>query len=626
MKIDDDLKARIKDLPCSQVIGLYLPVVQKGRGKACRCPFHDDNDPSLMINDDKGMWRCWVDDIGGDAIGFVQRYLNVNFPEALEDICRKLGWNFDDYIKKDKQADPKYDMARKLLTKTTQLYRRIATTTNCAPFEEFLKKRGISNEHAELFGLGFAPGNNVLFSYLDSIRNESERNFALKIALEIGLIKQGQHNQYDTFRNRIVFPIWDQFGQVIGFTARRIDDSQESKGPKYLNSSDSFIFNKSNLLYGFHLAKNAMRERGALLVEGNMDQLSLFTKGFENSVAIQGVALGDQSLKRLITVTKNIYLGLDNDPAGLKAQKRIQEQFLHEGVLTKTVSFAPHKDADDFLAAEGRLALQKRIDEAPITLDLLLSELVPAEVPTLTDRKIEILEQGFALVAPLKSGLAAIERLVNLAKSLGLGADSAQISKSYEEFLKNDKTPTPRPQAALASPVSSPEVARPRKVELPKPQVTKIERFILQEIVQHPELLTYDKTLELLDFCENDGVKNYISRLKDEFYEISDSGYETLIRDVMNTEEFPLEIREAAMAGLFKYRVTELDRKMVERMLFDLDKNLQIKKCEQEILEIKEKHKNVNSEEESQQLMARLNEIQRKRDQIKRLKPNTRET
>lgn len=623
MKIDDDLKARIKDLPCSQVIGLYLPVVQKSRSKACRCPFHDDNDPSLMINDDKGMWRCWVDDIGGDAIGFVQRYLNVNFPEALEDICRKLGWNFDDYLKKDKKADPKYDMAKKLLTKTTQLYRKIATATNCAPYEEFLKKRGISPEHAELFGLGFAPGNNVLFSYLDSIRDQSERAFALKIALEIGLIKQGERNQYDTFRNRIVFPIWDQFGQVIGFTARTIDDS---KGPKYLNSSESFIFNKSNLLYGFHLAKNAMRERGALLVEGNMDQLSLFTKGFENSIAIQGVALGEQSLKRLITVTKNIYLGLDNDQAGRIAQKRIQEQFLHEGILTKTVSFAPHKDADDFLSAEGRLALQKRIDEAPITLDLLLSELVPEEIPTLTDRKIEILEQGFALVAPLKMSLAATERLVSLAKSLGLGADSGQIGKSYEDFLKHEKAPAPRAPAPETRSLAGAEVPTPHKVVLPKPGVSKTERFILQEIVQHPELLTYDKTLELLDFCESDGVKNYISRLKDEFYEISDSGYETLIRDVMNTEEFPLEIREAAMAGLFKYRVTELDRKMVERMLFDLNKNLQIKKCEQEILEIKEKHKNVNSEEESQQLMARLNEIQRKRDQIKRLKPNTRET
>lgn len=623
MKIDDDLKARIKDLPCSQVIGLYLPVVPKGRGKACRCPFHDDNDPSLMINDDKGMWRCWVDDIGGDAIGFVQRYLNVNFPEALEDICRKLGWNFDDYLKKDKKADPKYDMAKKLLTKTTQLYRKIATATNCAPYEEFLKKRGISPEHAELFGLGFAPGNNVLFSYLDSIRDTSERAFALKIALEIGLIKQGERNQYDTFRNRIVFPIWDQFGQVIGFTARTIDDS---KGPKYLNSSESFIFNKSNLLYGFHLAKNAMRERGALLVEGNMDQLSLFTKGFENSIAIQGVALGEQSLKRLITVTKNIYLGLDNDQAGRIAQKRIQEQFLHEGILTKTVSFAPHKDADDFLGAEGRLALQKRIDEAPITLDVLLSELIPEEIPSLTDRKIEILEQGYAVVAPLKSSLSATERLVNLAKSLGLGADSGQISKSYEEFLKNDKTPAPRAPSAQAQANAPQEAPVPRKVALPKAGISKIERFILQEMVQHPELLTYDKTLELLDFCESDEVKNYISRLKDEFYEISDSGYETLIRDVMNTEEFPLEIREAAMAGLFKYRVTELDRKMVERMLFDLKKGLQIKECEQEILAIKEKHRNVNSEEESQLLMARLTEVQRKRDQIKRLKPNTRET
>lgn len=622
--INEDLKTRIKDLPCSQVIGLYLPLVQKGRTMACRCPFHDDNDPSLMINDDKGMWRCWVDDIGGDAISFVQRYLgNVGFPDALEDICRRLGWNFDDFVvKKDVKADPKFDMARKLLSKTSQLYRKIATERNCVPYQEFIKKRGISEEHAALFGLGFAPGGNVLLSYFESIPNQTEREFALKIALEIGLIKE-RDNLYDTFRSRIVFPIWDQFGQVIGFTARTIDDS---KGPKYLNSSDSFIFNKSNLLYGFHLAKNAMRERGALLVEGNMDQLSLFTKGFENTIAVMGVALGDQSLKRLVALTKNIYLGLDNDPAGKIAEKRIQEQFLREGVLTKSITYAPHKDGDDFLIAEGKLALQKRIDEAPTTLDLLLGELIPSPVPTLTDRKIEILHKGFALVAPLKVNLQATERLVGLAKRLGLGVDAAQITKSYEEFLKGMPVYRSAPAARETKPVKENKPTEVKQVPLPKPTMPKVERFLLQEIVQHPELLTYDKTLELLDFCESDEVKLYISRLRDEFYEISDSGYEALIRDVLNSEEFALEIREAAIAGLFKYRPTELDKKTVTRMVFDLKKRLQLEKLQAQRNEILKEHESALSEEQSHQLMARLMEVDKELDQVKRLKPNSRET
>lgn len=621
--INDDLKARIKDLPCSQVIGLYLPIVQKGRNMACRCPFHDDNDPSLMINDDKGMWRCWVDDIGGDAISFVQRYLkNASFPEALEDICRRLGWNFDDFVTKEVKVDPKVEMARKLLSKTSQLYRKIATETNCTPYQDFLKKRGISEEHAATYQLGFAPQGNVLLSYFESIPSESERDFALKIALDIGLLKKSE-NLYDTFRGRIVFPIWDQFGHVIGFTARTIDDN---KGPKYLNSSGSFIFNKKELLYGFHLAKNTMRERGALIVEGNMDQLSLFTKGFENSVAVMGVALGDQSLKRLTTLTKNIYLGLDNDSAGKAAEKRMMEQFLREGILTRSVSYAPHKDGDDFLVSEGTLALQKVIDEAPTTLDNLLSEIIPSPIPSLTDRKIEILQKGFALVAPLKVTLQATERLVELAKRLGLGVDAAQITKSYEEFLKGMPTARAPVPSREVAPVKESKLEEAHQVPLPTPSMPKVERFLLQEIVQHPELLTYEKTLELLDFCESDGVKLYISRLRDEFYEISDSGYEALIRDVLNSEEFALEIREAAIAGLFKYRPTELDKKTATRMLFDLKKRLQLEKLQAKRSEILKEHESAISEEQSHQLMARLMEIDKELNQVKRLKPNSRET
>lgn len=622
--INDDLKARIKDLPCSQVIGLYLPIVQKGRNMACRCPFHDDNDPSLMINDDKGMWRCWVDDIGGDAISFVQRYLkNASFPEALEDICRRLGWNFDDFVTKEVKVDPKVEMARKLLSKTSQLYRKIATETNCIPYQDFLKKRGISEEDAALYQLGFAPQGNVLLSYIESIPSETEREFALKVALEIGLIKQSE-NLYDTFRSRIVFPIWDHFGHVIGFTARTIHDTKDFK---YLNSSASFIFNKKNILYGFHFAKNAMRERGALIVEGNMDQLSLFTKGFENSVAVMGTSgISEQSLSRLTALTKNIYLGLDNDKAGKSAERRLMDFFLSQGILTKSVSYAPHKDADDFLAAESPLALQKAIDEAPTTLDVLLTELIPSPVPSLTDRKIEILQKGFALVAPLKVTLQATERLVELAKRLGLGVDAAQITKSYEEFLKGIPALRVTPPTREVTPVKESKLAQVHPVSLPIPSMPKVERFLLQEIVQHPELLTYEKTLELLDFCESDGVKLYISRLRDEFYEISDSGYEALIRDVLNSEEFALEIREAAIAGLFKYRPTELDKKTATRMLFDLRKRLQLEKLQAKRSEILKEHESAISEEQSHQLMARLMEIDKELNQVKRLKPNARET
>lgn len=174
----DELKSRIKDVPVSEILSRYVHVVKKGTQTQAVCPFHDDHDPSLTINDQRGMWFCFVDNMGGDAIRFVMLYRKLEFLDALKDICDKLGWNFNDYHQ-EKKASPKVEMGKKLLTNGMKLFKKIAETGQYQPFQDFLKNRGLSEEIAKNYQLGYAPNGTVFFDYISSIKNEKERNFAI---------------------------------------------------------------------------------------------------------------------------------------------------------------------------------------------------------------------------------------------------------------------------------------------------------------------------------------------------------------------------------------------------------------------------------------------------------------
>jgi DNA primase len=555
--------------------------------------------------------------MGGDGIKFVQLYRNLEFMDALRDICDKLGWNFDDYHQ-ERKASPKIEMGKKLLSTASKLYRKVAETGKYPAFNDFLEKRGLSQENAKTYQLGYAPDTRALFDYLCSIKEEKDRNFALQVAEEVGLIKKssyGEKSHYDTFRDRIMFPIWDQFGQVIGFTSRATSDEQK---PKYLNSLDSFLFNKKNLLYGLHLAKSIVRQKDSvLIVEGNMDQVALFKNGFENSVAIMGVALGDNSLIKVLSMTKNVMLSLDNDQAGWKAGTRINAQFMDQGVTPLFLDMGEYKDPDEYLIGEGPVAMQKLIDEAKPFIDVEIEKLMPEPMPSLSERKLDILQEVFKVISPLKNTLSATERAVTWAKRLGLQSDSASIIKSYTDFLAgNQKTkvmPTPTVESDQLLEVG--ELDR-EKVEISR-KLTTVETSLLQELVQHPELLLNDEITELLDFVGNVDVKGYILKLKDLMYEIDESEYPSVVSTLMNQENLSAEITAVAGGALYKYRETSLNEKVALQMILDIKKRLQVQQLKEEKDSLKIKQAQAQTQEEQQIILTKLLEVDKKISQVR---------
>lgn len=629
----DELKIKIKEeIPISSVIGNYLSIKKSGSSLISLCPFHSDSKPSMHVNDNKKIFKCFACDAAGDAIGFVMKYRNLDFVDALKEICQKQGINFDSY-QEDKKTNPKLEMAKKILSKTAQLYRKTAATHKFSSYDDFIKKRGLNEEIATTYNLGFAPSKNSLCDYLNSIPNEKEKKIALSVALELGIIKKDRNNSeshYDTFRDRIIFPIWDQTGQVIGFTSRAIRDDQKAK---YMNSVDSFIFNKKNILYGFHLAKNAIREKDAvILVEGNMDQIALFNNGFHHTVAVMGIALGASSLERLLGLTKNIYLALDSDSAGFTAMDRINRQLAEKGVVAKYLEFSPQKDPDEFLQVQGALALQKKIDYAIPAFDVLLNKIIPEKLPEVLDRKLEILNRAFLMVSPLKTHLAASERVVSLAKRLGLKAEPAQIVKNYEEFLKKIEEKENafarfRPQLKIDNShenhdeinahdpgMSAAEILEPdlqnKSPTIPRITLSKIEKLLVQELVQLPALFSEEKTLELLDLVSSDEVKKYIGKIRRVVLEIDESEYSSVISNLTSNLEYSPELQEAVSSALFKYKIRELDLKTKRKILHDLKTKLQMELLKNKKEEIKKLQRTCESENEMTNLLKNLSEVE----------------
>ncbi len=568
----EELKDRIKESPVSTVIGHYITLNKRGATLEAICPFHSDTKPSLKVNDTKGMYKCFACGAGGDAITFVKEYKKVEFVDALREIAGILGFPFEEL--KEKKKNPKVEMAFRVLNASVKLYKKVASQ-NPPLFSEFIKKRQLDQETVEKWQIGYAPGSNALFHYLDSLPG-ADGDLARQTAKEIGIIRfnEEKNSIFDQFRDRVMFPIHDHSGQVRGYSARTVTGHVA----KYINSFDSFIFNKGSILFGYAFGKNAIRQNDqVILVEGNIDVITMHQYGLQQTVGTMGTALSEQSVRLLSNMTKNVYLALDSDAAGKKAMHRINADFMAGGILPRYLSFEPHKDPDEFLLNEGRLALIERIEKAPIYLDVLIQELFSEKIPDTTDQKIDLLRKVEELVSPLKENLSATERVVNAAKILGMKSDATAILENYKEFLSRQKEKThtviERPKLEVTEEILATEAEEAQNLHnqitsqvLPPP--TKSERVFIKEILCHPEFLTHLKADEFLATIGHDEVKKLIQWLVKIYLEIDDAEYVSIVQEELQYGGYSKEIVDVGTEALFQYG-NKYNEKVIQRMLKD---------------------------------------------------------
>ena len=467
----------------------------------------------------------------------------------------------------------------------------------------------------------------MLVSYFDSIPNQKDREFAIKVALDIGIIRPSKHGDgyYDFYRDRVMFPIADQQGNVRGFSSRAVLPDQK---PKYLNSGESYIFDKANTLYGFHLAKRHIRKQEQVLIaEGNMDVVALHQYGFNYSVGTMGTALSENMAKMLTNMTKTIYLGMDSDPAGIKAMTRINEMFMSMGVLPKFLDYSPTKDPDDFLKEFGRIELLNRMENASPFLDYLIEKTIPVPIPETVDRKLEVLNEIFEFIAPLKEGLLAKEKAVEASKALGLKSSNEDIIEAYKSFLegkkqkfapkKFDKRPKPEPEQQFSRQLPEEKVFSEPDIQKDAPQeLTKAEKVFLERILTHPECVQNEQILEILDLIDHFEVKGLIQWLKKIYLEIDENDYEILLQKKLE-ENFSRPVSDVIASAIFNHNKLKLETKIVEKLLKDFKTRAQVEKLRKKKRELTNKQRQCSTEEESFELLNKILEVEKQLRDIK---------
>lgn len=339
------------------VIGSYVNLKRKGNSHSACCPFHHEKTPSFHVSREKQMYHCFGCGVGGNVFTFLMEHENFTFPEALESLAERAGY---DLPKQEMSAEAKRQAdARTRIKDMNKLaagyFHYLLKTDHGTNAMQYLKDRGLTDDTITKFGLGFSDVySDDLYKYL---KNKGYKDDDLK---ESGLVKFDEKYGFsDRFWNRVMFPIIDTNNRVIGFGGRVMGDAK----PKYINTQDTLVFDKSRNLYGLNLAKKSKRH-GIIFCEGYMDVISMHQAGFDNAVASLGTALTVGQVNLIKRFTDRAYLAYDSDEAGTKAALRALEIMREFEMPARVISLKPYKDPDEVIRAEGTEGMEKRISEA----------------------------------------------------------------------------------------------------------------------------------------------------------------------------------------------------------------------------------------------------------------------
>ena len=358
MRYSDDIieEVRMKN-DIVDVISQYVRLTRRGSSYFGLCPFHNEKTPSFSVTPSKQMYYCFGCGAGGNVYNFVMQYENYSFGEALSHLAERAGVELPK-IEYSKEARAKAEKRATLLEinkKAAQYFYYQLRREGGKNAHDYLTGRGLSEETIRKFGLGYSDKySDDLYKYLKS------QNYSDDLLRESGLFNVDERQgMYDKFWNRVIFPIMDVNNRVIGFGGRVMGDGK----PKYLNSPETRIFDKSRNLYGLNIARTT-RKNYLILCEGYMDVISMHQAGFTNAVASLGTALTSGHASLVKRYTQEVLLLYDSDEAGVKAALRAIPILREAGVNSRVVNLRPHKDPDEFIKAEGAEAFEKRLEAA----------------------------------------------------------------------------------------------------------------------------------------------------------------------------------------------------------------------------------------------------------------------
>ena len=433
----NDIKEVIEDVKsrCDIVstISQYMSVKPSGSNYKGLCPFHGEKTPSFYINTSKQIYKCFGCGEGGDVINFVMKMENLDFIDAVKLLASRYGieinTNMDEDTKLRIEKSKKY---HDIHTEAARFYfTNLIKEKN--PGYQYLRTRGLDDKIIKKFGLGYSLNSwNTLRDYLLS------KGYEKKDLIECGLFgyKSETDTIYDKFRNRVMFPIFDYRGNVIGFGGRVLDDSL----PKYLNSPDSLIFNKRLNLYGLNFARKEIKDRTVILVEGYMDLISLYQYDIKNVVATLGTALTEQQGQLIKRYADTAIISYDSDDAGVKATLRGIDILTKLGISVRVLNLKDCKDPDEFIRKYGVLEYKNAIESSTHYIKYKIDILKRSFNIQNDEEKVKFAKEASKIIKELKSPVEIDYYTKYLSSQIDISVDSIKrevYGKSYNNYSTN---------------------------------------------------------------------------------------------------------------------------------------------------------------------------------------------
>lgn len=462
----DEIKSRCNIV---DVVGRVVSLKKAGSSYKGRCPFHNEKTPSFVVSETKQIYTCFGCGATGDVISFVEQYYQLDFMQAVEKLADEYGIVIQKGFRKSENKEEAYTINREAAKFFFRAFRQEA-----CPGYHYMKERGMEPETLNKFGIGYADEKwDSLYQYLTNLGFKEEK------LMELGLISHSKGKYYDKFRNRVMFPIINTSGKIIGFGGRIIGDGN----PKYLNSQESSVFLKKNNLYGLNITRQEIhKEDRAILVEGYMDVISLYQSGVRNVSASLGTALTENQAKLLKRYTDNVILSYDADQAGINAALRGLDILHREGCRVKVLHVSDGKDPDEFVKKNGKDAFLRLADKALPFADYKLSLLRKEFDLDSTEGRVDFLKKAAAVLREL----SPVEADIYIKKL----AEETKISEGAIRLETNGNNSAKRASGGYS--------AGRKETDRPRETITALEKNIIKLILQssgyYPKIVPYEQS------------------------------------------------------------------------------------------------------------------------------------
>jgi DNA primase len=473
--VENQVEEIKKKLDIVEVINHYLPLKKRGRHFIACCPFHSEKTPSFTVSQELQIFKCFGCGKAGDIFTFVQEYDHVDFKDALEDLAKMAGVTI---VHSQQLTEVEHHRKRliDLNYEAAKFYNYILTSHPLGkPALDYVLKRGITLESVKKFKIGFSPSNSLLIS--NYLQKKSFKNEEMIATGTFGYSRYGRQQLYDRFQDRLVFPLADFRDRILGFSGRILPGSPNPNLAKYINSPETDIYHKSQMLFGLNLAKDSIKKQNSVIVvEGEFDMISPFQAGIDNIVAIKGTAFTPEQLQLLHRYTDNLILGLDADFAGNNAARKSIELADSLEFDIRVISLEDkYKDPDEAVAKDFKY-FKNQVEHPVPVWDFIISSAFKNNDPSSVKGKKDILAQVLPFLVKINNSVIRSDYFNKLA---------SQIGSSVESIVEESQKYNQKVTTSTSSIISSPSPDKSNKID-------RLEEYLLTVIFssKKPSLLS----------------------------------------------------------------------------------------------------------------------------------------